>query len=310
MTARLRILKAALGGDISGRTLNAPTIGHGPADRGTSYTDSPGAPDGLLVTVRNGGGRTDDLAAKDRALQILGELPEHLRRRDERPDPAAECRRVEVRRQAEIEDRADAARRQRQAVAIWEGATDPRGSVVAAYLHSRCLDLPDEIAGDVLRFHPRCPWGRDETALAMVAPFRCVRAGTILGVHRTALSATGTKLGRKMLGTALGAAVMLDPSEAITTGLAIGEGIESCLAARQVGIRPVWALGSTAGIAGFPVLDGIECLTVLGERDAGASDAACSQVGSRWHKAGRLVDVVMPRVGKDMNDVLRAGVAA
>ncbi|WP_187274822.1 MULTISPECIES: toprim domain-containing protein [unclassified Methylobacterium] len=310
MTSRLRILKAALGGDISGRTLNAPTIGHGPSDRGTSYTDSPGAPDGLLVTVRNGGGRTDDLAAKDRALQILGELPEHLRRRDERPDPAAGQRRLEARRQAETQERADSARRQRQALAIWEAASDPRATVVEAYLASRGLGLPADIAGDALRFSKRCPWGKGETAMAMVAPFRCVRTGAVVGIHRTALSPAGAKLGRKMLGAALGAAIMLDPPEDVATGLTIGEGIESCLAARQLGIRPVWALGSTAGIASFPVLDGIECLTVLGERDAGASDAACNQVGTRWHETGRLVDVVMPRVGKDMNDVLRAEVAA
>ena len=310
MTARLRVLRASLGGEISGRTLNAPTIGHSSTDRGTSYTDSPGAPDGLLVTVRNGGGRIDDLAAKDRALQILGELPEHLRRRDEWPDPAAEQRRLEARRQAETQEHADAARRQRQALAIWETAIDPRATVVEAYLAGRGLGLPGDVAGDALRFSGRCPWGKGETVLAMVAPFRCVRTGAVVGVHRTALSPGGAKLGRKMLGTAFVAAIMLDPSEDVATGLTIGEGIESCLAARQLGIRPVWALGSTAGIAAFPILTGIECLSVLGEHDAGASAAACEQVGDRWHRAGRLVDIVMPRVGKDMNDAILAEVAA
>ena len=48
-------------------------------------------------------------------------------------------------------------------------------------------------------------------------------------------------------------------------GIAIGEGFETCMAARQIGFRPVWALGSVGAIEDFPVLSGIECLTILGE---------------------------------------------
>ena len=42
----------------------------------------------------------------------------------------------------------------------------------------------------------------------------------------------------------------------------VGEGVETCLAARQLGLRPAWALGSLSQIANFPVLAGIESLTL------------------------------------------------
>ena len=62
----------------------------------------------------------------------------------------------------------------------------------------------------------------------------------------------GEKLDRRMLGVAAGAAIKLDADDAVTHGLAIGEGIETCLTARQLGLRPVWALGSAGAIAPSP----------------------------------------------------------
>ncbi|GJE57299.1 hypothetical protein EKPJFOCH_3813 [Methylobacterium thuringiense] len=58
------------------------------------------------------------------------------------------------------------------------------------------------------------------------------------------------------------------------------------------------------------MLPGIGTLTVLAENDEkGASERACRDVGTTWHRAGRVVDIVRPRVGTDMNDVLREGAA-
>lgn len=308
MTARLRILKAAFGGNLCGRTLTCPTIGHSSKDRGTSYTDCPSAPGGLLVRVHNGNGLVDDLAAKDRARQVLGEEPEFMRWRTDRIDPIAEMQRRVARRRAEEAERADTARRQRFALAIWEAARDPRSTLAEHYLRSRGLGLPDDIAGHVLRFEPRGRWEGDFAPM-MVALMRDPITGQPKGVHRTALTTEGQKIGRKMLGPA--GAVMLDPEEAVTAGLAIGEGIETCLAARRLGIRPAWALCSTSGITAFPVLPGIEALTLLVENDVdGASERACREAGTRWHRAGLAVDFVTPRVGKDLNDTVREGAAA
>ncbi|WP_284210057.1 DUF7146 domain-containing protein [Methylorubrum aminovorans] len=219
-------------------------------------------------------------------------------------------RRRQRRIESERREAEDDARRQRSALTIWNAATDPRGTIVSDYLRSRGLDLFDEIAGEAIRFHPRCPWGTG-LVQAMVAAFRNFETGEIIGIHRTALTTDGQKIGRKMLGIAAGAAIMLDPCEAVSFGLAIGEGIETSLSARQLGIRPAWALGSVDAIRTFPVLSGVEGLTVLSETgDSGASASACREVGTRWHRAERAVEIILPRVSGDLNDAIQAGGAA
>jgi hypothetical protein len=109
-----------------------------------------------------------------------------------------------------------------------------------------------------------------------------------------------------MLGRARNAAIKLDGDSEVTLGLHIGEGVESSLAARLAGFRPVWALGSVSAITSFPVLRGIEAITVLGEvGDGGANQRAASVCVSRWSEAGCEVLVVVPQVGEDLNDVWR-----
>jgi hypothetical protein len=139
----------------------------------------------------------------------------------------------------------------------------------------------------------------------MVAAFRCIHTDRITGIHRTALNSNGTKIGRKMLGIVAGAAIKLDPDDAVTDGLTIGEGIETTLSARQFGIKPAWALGSVGALASFPVLSGIEALTLLAEEDtSGASQKAIKECGHRWHQARREVITAASKVGGDLNDAL------
>ena len=186
--------------------------------------------------------------------------------------------------------------------------SDPKATLGETYLNDhRKLALDNELAGGVLRFHPRCPWrnentGKTDRVPALIAAFRSIDDGTITAIHRIALSGDGRKLGRRMLGVVHRAAIMLDP---IGPELAIGEGVETCMAARQLGIRPTWALGSTGGISGFPILDGITRLTILGETDQASADATefCAR---RWRKAGRRVRIVTPEIGSDLNDELIA----
>ncbi|GJD43984.1 hypothetical protein AFCDBAGC_1846 [Methylobacterium cerastii] len=305
MTATLAEIARALRGQVHGGQVLAPGPNHSAKDRSLSIRLSDASPDGFIVYSHAG---DDFRACRDYVADALG-LPVDRWRQSHEPDPVEVERRRAARQRAEEVERAALLRRQRQARGIWATARDPKSTIVEDYLRSRCLDLPSEVAGDVIRFHPACAWG-ENTVPAMVAALRCVRTGEIVGVHRTALTPEGVKVGRRMLGVAAGAAVMLDAEDTVTTGLTIGEGIESCLAARQIGLRPVWALGSTAGIAAFPLLPGIDALSLLGERDAGASDQACREVGTRWHRAGRAVDIVLPKVGKDMNDQIREGTPA
>ena len=87
-------------------------------------------------------------------------------------------------------------------------------------------------------------------------------------------------------------------------GLGITEGIENALAVAQVaGWRPIWAATSAGAIARFPVLDGIDALTVFADQDKPGMEAAraCAE---RWTVAGRESRIIAPPVG-DWNDALR-----
>jgi hypothetical protein len=197
---------------------------------------------------------------------------------------------------------------QKLAGALWRVSIDPRGTLVERYLKSRALDLPDEAANEAIRFHPDCSFEYGERFPAMVCLVRNIFSNEPQGIHRTALTADGRdgKTFRKSLGALAGGAIKLDPDEDIEQGLCIGEGVETCLAGRQMGLRPVWAAVSTSGIAKFPVLGGVDGLRILKENDAnGASARAVEECARRWYEAGRDVTITEPDIGKDLNDELR-----
>jgi hypothetical protein len=190
------------------------------------------------------------------------------------------------------------------ALAIWNEARDPRGTIVERYLMvERGLRLPDEIAGDVVRFHPAL-FFEGARIPGMVALFRDIVTNEPCGIHRIFLDSEGRKIKRKMLGRASGAAIKLDADENVTLGLIIGEGIETCIAAQLAGLRPVWALGSADAIGAFPVLTGIETITVLGEINDGGKNAEQMQIcAARWIEAGKEALEITPVAGDDLNQV-------
>ena len=60
----------------------------------------------------------------------------------------------------------DQRRRVAQAVELWDAGADPRGTLAAKYLNEyRLLNLPDSLAGTVLRFHPHCPLRDENTGI-------------------------------------------------------------------------------------------------------------------------------------------------
>jgi putative DNA primase/helicase len=204
-------------------------------------------------------------------------------------------------------DKGDALARTKAANAIWSEAIAPQGTIVESYLRSRRLDLPDEIAGAVIRFHAACPWRDGDQIVrvpAMICAIRAISGDELIAIHRTRLTISGEKVDRRMLGPSAGAAIKLDADDTVTYGLAIGEGVETCLAARQLQIRPVWALGSAGAIERFPVLNGIDALTLLAEDDE-TSQRATEACGERWHNARREVIIVNSTSGKDLNDAIR-----
>jgi putative DNA primase/helicase len=166
---------------------------------------------------------------------------------------------------------------------------------------------------EAIRFHVDCPFG-GERFPAMVSLVRNIRTDEPQAIQRTALSHDGIaikrggKTFRLTLGPIAGGAVKLDLDEDVTQGLCIGEGVETCLAGRQMGLQPVWALLGTSGLASFPVLPGIDGLHIFRERDA-ANERASWACGERWHMAGRDVAHVLSENGNDLADELRGKAA-
>ncbi len=141
----------------------------------------------------------------------------------------------------------------------------------------------------------------------MVALFRNILTDEPQAISRTFINYDGTKLGRKFIGPVGGAAIKLDH---VGNRLTIGEGVETCMAARRYGCTPVWALGSAPAISRFPVLPGIKTLTILRERDEnGANARASAACAARWRQADREVTDVWPSHGNnDMADELLSNI--
>lgn len=130
-----------------------------------------------------------------------------------------------------------------------------------------------------------------------------------LTLHRTWINADGN--GRKacvqparllLAGHAkAGGVIRLWPDCEVTRGLGVAEGIETALTLAR-GFTPVWSMIDAGNLAAFPVLRGIESLTVAVDHDP-AGVKAFHTVAERWHGAGREArKVIAPHPGDDLND--------
>jgi hypothetical protein len=125
-------------------------------------------------------------------------------------------------------------------------------------------------------------------------------------ISRTYIGPDLTKVAKaKCLGSPQGI-IRLSLDEEVHGGLFLAEGIETGLAIMQLGIRPVWATGSTSIMAKFPVLAGIECLTVFADHDLnGAGEKAARAAANTWRAFGREAKVFLPNELGDINDLTR-----
>jgi putative DNA primase/helicase len=200
----------------------------------------------------------------------------------------------------------DAQRNTRVAMEIWRQATPIAGTDAALYLAGRGLEVPPDIDGPTLRFHASCPY-RGARQPCMVALLRDIITDAPRAIQCTALSGDGGKIGRMTLGPKAGAAVKLNADVEVADRLTIGEGLETTLAGMMLGYAPAWALGDAGELAAFPVLIGVESITILVDHDlSGTGQQAALRCSARWTSAGREVFRLVPRQpGADVNDLLK-----
>ena len=276
-----RTIVSVMGGTVTGRDrCNVPGPGHSKADRSLSIRIDPTDPLGFKVHSFAGNGWRECRDYVAAALRIHPPRTNVVGISSDFP------------------------------LQIWSETVGARGTVVERYLASRQLALPDR-HHEVLRFHPSCPFGKGSRHPCMIGLYRDIRTNEAKAIHRTALTPDGRKIDRKSLGQTGGCAIKLAADEDVTEGLTVGEGIETVLAGMALNFRPAWALGAANSIAKFPVLSGVDCLTILVDRDAsGTGQASALECSRRWTKAGREVFRIVPAtLGADMADIVRARVA-
>ena len=307
MSAQLKSWARALGGEVSGRGVTCPGPGHSPRDRSLSVLPSATSPDGFVVFSHAG---DDWQACRDHVRERLGLPPFRPGLPQKRALGARQCAPGHRDSAAPVKA-ATGPPDNKRAMDIWGESREPHRTLVEEHLNGRGLLLPYEAAFEAIRYHRDCPF-RSERFPAMVCLVRNIVTNKQQAIHRTALMPDGTaikrngKTFRMSLGEISGGAIKLDPDEDVTQGLCIGEGVETCLAGRQMGYRPVWAVINDRGITYFPVLPGIDGLTIFGERDERAqSEKAIRSCADRWLEAGVETLTAWPLAGNDLNDEIK-----
>jgi hypothetical protein len=198
----------------------------------------------------------------------------------------------------------------KRALKIWDDASEVNDTLAEQYLRRRGLDLPED--DHALRFYSPCAFGVGKYP-CLIALFRDVLTNEPKAIHRIVLGPGGMLIGKRMLGRVGDCAIKIDEDENVTIGLSVGEGIETMIAARMRGFRPAWALGSAGTLKTFPVLSGVECLSIVVDHDLPdkngrqAGQEAALECSQRWTAAGREVRRLVPRrQGSDMADLVEA----
>ena len=192
-----------------------------------------------------------------------------------------------------------------RAEAIWRRTKPLRGTVGQTYLEYRGCMLPP--ADSDLRFLEQT----DRHPPTLCARVTNAQTNRPLTLHFTRLATdgrgkAGTEQDKLLLGghRKKGGVVRLWPNESVTTGLALAEGIESALAAARL-FQPAWAAIDASNLAQFPVLPGVDALTIFADHD-NIGIIAAKACARRWHAAGREVRIRAPRLfGTDAADVAR-----
>ena len=178
--------------------------------------------------------------ALDHAAQYVSELRNghHSSRPASRPTP-----------RQTVDDDGDDEKRIRQALAIWCDARPLKGTIAEKYLRSRYIEVPGE-ALEVLRFHPRCPWGIG-TQRRRWSRWSATSSPTN---HRASTGPRSRSTDASWTGPSCWDRPPAAPSSSRSdyrhgNELTIGEGIETTLSAMILGFGPAWSVIDAGGIA-------------------------------------------------------------
>jgi hypothetical protein len=262
----------ALGGEVAGRAIRAPSPGRGANDRSMVVIVDPTRPEAFYVYGCEGS------LARAKAL---------VREKLALVEPAAPLA-PEV--------------RTAKAMQIWSQTVPASGTIVEAYLRSRAIELP---VPERIRFHPSLWHGPTRSEWpAMVALVSDANDAPI-AVHRTYLAHNGRakapiEPNKMAVGPIGGGAIRLAP---LADELLVGEGIETCLSAMQAIGQPAWSAISAVGLGTLALPSAVRDVTVLADGDD-AGDNAARAAAARWRNDRRRVRIARAPRGFDFNDVL------
>jgi len=182
---------------------------------------------------------------------------------------------------------------------LWREAVLASGTLAEAYLAHRGLRLEPRMP---LRFHPRAWRNRANgpPGPAMLALMTCPERNEPTGVHVTYLRPDGRGKAdgpspKMMLGRS--GVIRLSLNEQVTLGIGLAEGIETSVAVMQrLNWRPIWAATCAGAVASFPVLPGLDAITIFSDCDP-AGVRAAKACARRWVEAGREATIWTPERG-------------
>ena len=185
---------------------------------------------------------------------------------------------------------------------LYAAAVGLAGMPAEAYLRSRGLRPTPAWDGLRASILPYRGQGRHPVLIAPVAG----SDGSLVGVHRTYLTAAGAKLGvpepKLTLGQVRGGAIRLGEP---TAELTICEGLEDGLTLTQVLGVPVWVSGGASFLHLMEIPDTVRVLTIGADNDA-AGERAAQRAAGALGVGGRKTRILRPAPGfKDFNSELQ-----
>ena len=183
--------------------------------------------------------------------------------------------------------------------------TQPLSGPALDYLNARRCVVPPEDSD--LRYHPALRHPSGYVGPALIALVTDAATNQPITLHRTWIKSNGSKAEvespRLLLGShrKAGGVIRLWPDTEVTLGLGVCEGIETSLSLAHA-FTPVWSLVDAGNLASFPVLPGIEALSIGADNDPVGMKAA-RKCARDWTRAGKLVRIVIPQGQGDLNDV-------